>query len=115
MVGSVERCLFRLRLLGRLTWHCRLILPSPLPMPPKVEALAQLQCLDALSAPLVIRLAVGAARRLEEGQPLAVGQLNQLARVMQSLSVAAGKGGRGQGAWPVFLPAHVGSIGATHC
>ncbi|KAL4431186.1 hypothetical protein ABPG75_006442 [Micractinium tetrahymenae] len=54
-----------------------------------VEALAQLRCLDALSAPLVIRLAVGTACKLEEGQRLAVGQLSQLARVMQSLSIAA--------------------------
>lgn len=63
----------------------------------QVEALAQLGCLDALSAPLAIRLAVGTARKLEEGQRLAVGQLSQLARIMQSLSIAAGKRGRGPG------------------
>lgn len=61
--------------------------------PPQVEALAQLRCLDAVSATLAIQLAGGTARKLEEGQRLAVGQLSQLARIMQSLSIAAGKCG----------------------
>ncbi len=58
-----------------------------------MEALAQLRCLDAVSATLAIQLAVGTARKLEEGQRLALGQLSQLARLMQSLSIAAGKCG----------------------
>lgn len=55
-----------------------------------MEALAQLRCIDARSAGPAVQLAVSTSRSLEEGQHLAVGQLGQLARIMQSVAIIAG-------------------------
>ncbi|PSC76906.1 hypothetical protein C2E20_0152 [Micractinium conductrix] len=54
-----------------------------------IEAMAQLRCVDDLSATPLVSLAVGAARRAEEGGQLAVVRLAMLARVMHSVAVIA--------------------------
>ena len=56
---------------------------------PQVEALAQLRCVDGLSASPVVSLAVGSARQLEQGRQLDVPQLTQLARCARQGRICA--------------------------
>lgn len=69
-------------------------LHPPTRFPPQVEALAQLRCIDGLSAAPVVSLAADYARALDEAGRLEGPQLTQLARVMNSVAVVAGGWGQ---------------------
>lgn len=66
--------------------------PTLPPAPPycQVEALAQLRCIDGLSAAPVVNLAASRARAMEEGGIYEAPALVQLARVMNCVAVIAG-------------------------
>lgn len=55
-----------------------------------MEALAQLRCVDGLSAAPIVNLAAARSRTLEAGAALRVTELVQLARVISSVAVIAG-------------------------
>lgn len=59
-------------------------------MAPQVEALAQLRCVDGLSAAPIVNLAAERSRTLEEGGALKAAELVQLSRLMNSVAVIAG-------------------------
>ena len=61
----------------------------------QVEALAQLRCVDGLSAAPIVSLAAQRSRTLEGGGALKAAELVQLSRVMNSVAVIAG------GCWQV--------------
>lgn len=60
-----------------------------------MEALAQLRCVDGLSAAPIVNLAAARSRTLEAGAALKAAELVQLARVISSVAVIAGA----RGAW----------------